>query len=137
LNERLQKVKKEEKTREHKIEKFVIKTMNSLLYLTNRKDWRRWLAKNHQKKKEVWLIYYKRNSGKPLLSYDASVEEAPCYGWIDSRAKSINEQKFALRFTPRTKNSCWSKYNMARASKMIQQRKMTSAGMALLPLDTQ
>jgi uncharacterized protein YdeI (YjbR/CyaY-like superfamily) len=81
--------------------------MNSLLYLTNRKDWRRWLAKNHQKKKEVWLIYYKRNSGKPSLSYDASVEEALCYGWIDSRAKSTNEQKFALRFTPRIKNSGW------------------------------
>jgi uncharacterized protein YdeI (YjbR/CyaY-like superfamily) len=103
--------------------------MNSL-YLTNRKDWRRWLAKNHQKKKEVWLIYYKRNSGKPSLSYDASVEEALCYGWIDSRAKSINDQKFALRFTPRAKNSGWSKYNMARAFKMIQQRKMTRAGMA-------
>ncbi len=105
------------------------------LYLTNRNDWRRWLAKNHQKKKEVWLIFYKRNSGKPSLSYDASVEEALCYGWIDSRAKSINEQKFALRFTPRTNNSSWSKYNMARALKMIQQRKMTRAGIALLPHD--
>lgn len=90
------------------------------------------------KKKAVWLIYYKRNSGKPSLSYDASVEEALCYEWIDSRAKSINEQKFALRFSPRTQEE-WLvyKYNRAHALKMIQQRKMTRAGMALLPHDIQ
>ena len=59
------------------------------LYVPNRNDWRVWLSKNHASKKEVWLIYYKKHTGKPSIPYDDSVEEALCFGWIDGIIKKI------------------------------------------------
>ncbi|MCK4440294.1 hypothetical protein KAU85_04855, partial [Candidatus Bathyarchaeota archaeon] len=71
------------------------------LYVTNRDDWRAWLRRNHDAKKEVWLIYYKKHTGKPRIPYDDAVEEALCFGWIDSIIKKIDDEKFAQKFTPR------------------------------------
>ena len=71
------------------------------LYVTDRKQWRSWLAKNHTKAKEIWLIYYRKSSGKKRIPYNDAVEEALCYGWIDSIMKSIDEKSFAQRFSPR------------------------------------
>jgi len=70
------------------------------LYVTSRRDFRKWLAKNCRKKEEIWLIFCKKYSGKPSISYDEAVEEALCYGWIDSQQKPIDAEKFARRFTP-------------------------------------
>lgn len=100
------------------------------LYITNRDDWRAWLRKNHATKKEVWLIYYKENTGKPRIPYDDAVEEALCFGLIDSIVKKIDEEKFAQKFTPRKSSSRWSEANKRRAEKMIREGKMTEAGMA-------
>lgn len=64
--------------------------LGKTLYVTNRNDWRFWLEENHHKEKEIWLIYYRKSSGKPRISYNEAVEEALCFGWIDSTAKGID-----------------------------------------------
>ncbi len=100
------------------------------LHVTNRDDWRAWLRKNYDTKKEVWLIYYKRHTGKPRIPYDDAVEEALCFGWIDSLVKKIDDEKFVQKFTPRKGKSKWSEANKKRARKMIKEGKMTKAGLA-------
>jgi uncharacterized protein YdeI (YjbR/CyaY-like superfamily) len=92
-------------------------------------EWRRWLEEYHDKEKEAWLVHYKKGSGKDSLSYDDAVEEALCFGWIDGRLKSIDNEKFILRYSPRKKNSVWSKLNRDKAEKLIRSNKMTEAGM--------
>lgn len=99
------------------------------LYVTNRKGWRSWLAKNYNKEKEIWLIYYRKSSGKKRISYNDAVEEALCYGWIDSILKGIDEEKFAQRFSPRRKNSVLSALNKERIKKMIKEGKMNDVGL--------
>ena len=105
------------------------------LYVTSRRDFRKWLAKNCRRKKEIWLIFYKKYSGKSSISYDEAVEEALCYGWIDSQQKPIDAEKFARRFTPRKKGSNWAESNIKRALRMLSNGKMTQAGMTLLPAE--
>jgi len=99
------------------------------LYVTNRKEWRSWLAKNYNKEKEIWLVYYRKSSGKPRIPYNDAVEEALCYGWIDSNLKGINEEKFAQRFSPRKQASTLSEANKERIRQLIKQKKMTAAGL--------
>lgn len=99
------------------------------LYVVRRKDFRNWLQKNHKTEKEIWLIYYKLNSGKPRIPYREAVEEALCFGWIDSIVKGIDTEKFAQRFSPRKKNSMLSDLNRERVGKLIKQKKMTAAGL--------
>ena len=99
------------------------------LYVTERKEWREWLKRNHSKKKEIWLIYYKKHTGTPRIPYDDAVEEALCYGWIDSTVKRIDEETIMQKFTQRNKNSKWSKLNKQRVEKMIKSGKMRKAGM--------
>ncbi len=102
------------------------------LYFTSRRDWRTWLERNHETKKEAWLIFYKKCTGRPNVTYDESVEEAICFGWIDSILKSIDDERFARKFTPRKPDSNWSESNKKRAQKMIMQRKMTKTGLELV-----
>ena len=103
------------------------------LRLKSREDWRRWLAKNHDKEKEIWLIYYKKSSGKQTITVDEAIGEALCYGWIDSQIKPIDEEKYASRFTPRGSSSKWSKRNIAIGLKLLEDGKMTRAGVTRLP----
>jgi len=100
------------------------------LYVTNRSDWHEWLRKSHDTKKEVWLIFYKKHTGNPSIPYDDAVEEALCFGWIDSIIKKIDDEKFARKFTLRKSRSKWSELNKKRARKMIKEGKMTEAGLA-------
>jgi uncharacterized protein YdeI (YjbR/CyaY-like superfamily) len=102
------------------------------LHVNNRSAWRSWLEKNHDTGKEVWLIFYKKHTGKPHLTYDEAVEEALCFGWIDSIVKRIDDEKFAQKFTPRKIGSKWSESNKRRADKMIMQGEMTRAGLGLV-----
>jgi uncharacterized protein YdeI (YjbR/CyaY-like superfamily) len=99
------------------------------LYLKTRKEWRKWLEKNHSKTDEVWLIYYKKPSGKPRIPYVDAVEEALCFGWIDGKIKKINEDYFIQRFTPRRPGSRWSKHNLERVRKLIKAGHMKPAGL--------
>lgn len=99
------------------------------LYVTNRKEWRSWLKKNYNKEKLIWLIYYKKHTGKPRIPYDDAVEEALCYGWIDSTVRRIDDDIFIQKFTPRKKRSVWSDLNKQRVKKMIKLGKMAKPGM--------
>jgi amphi-Trp domain-containing protein len=101
-------------------------------YAKDRKVWRSWLQKNHAQHNHIWLILYKKHVKEPCVSYDAAVEEALCFGWIDGRLKRIDDQKHMVRFSPRRKNSVWSENNKQRVDKMIKQKKMTPVGLALV-----
>lgn len=100
------------------------------LYIPDRKIWREWLTKNHKREeKGIWLIFYKKATDKSTLNYDDAVEEALCFGWIDSIIKKINDEKYVRKFTPRKPGSKWSQLNKKRIDKMIKQGLMTEAGM--------
>jgi uncharacterized protein YdeI (YjbR/CyaY-like superfamily) len=99
------------------------------IYFSDRRDWRKWLEKNHNTSEEVWLVYYKKPSGKPRIPYADAVEEALCFGWIDGKIKSINEDYYIQRFTPRRKGSRWSKYNIDRVKKLHEQGLMKPEGL--------
>jgi uncharacterized protein YdeI (YjbR/CyaY-like superfamily) len=100
------------------------------LHFRNREDWRKWLKVNHNEVKVLWLLFYKGHTGKLSISYDDAVEEALCYGWIDSIIKGIDEEKYARKFTPRNDHSRWSELNKKRATNMIKQGRMTAAGLS-------
>jgi uncharacterized protein YdeI (YjbR/CyaY-like superfamily) len=102
------------------------------VYCSSRDEWRAWLEKNHKTETEVWLIYYKRNSKRPRVPYDHAVEEALCFGWIDSIVKRIDDERYAQKFTPRKNHAKWSELNKKRARAMIKQGKMTDAGLAVI-----
>jgi uncharacterized protein YdeI (YjbR/CyaY-like superfamily) len=99
------------------------------LYVKTSKEWRTWLEKNHTSAEEVWLIYYKKPSGKERIPYIDAVEEALCFGWIDGKIKRINEDYYIQRFTPRRRGSRWSKYNIERVEKLKREGKMQPEGM--------
>jgi uncharacterized protein YdeI (YjbR/CyaY-like superfamily) len=103
--------------------------INNLLHVINRKELRKWLSKNHKKEKSVWLVYYKKHTNKPRIPYDHAVEEALCYGWIDSTVKRLDDERTAQRFTPRNDKSNWSELNKERVRKLIKQNKMTPYGL--------
>lgn len=98
------------------------------LYVTSTEDWRNWLETNHDSKSEIWLIFYRKHTNKPSLSYNSAVEEALCFGWIDSTIKKLDEEKYARKFTPRKAQSRWSELNRNRANRMIMIGKMREAG---------
>lgn len=106
--------------------------LGKTLYVNNRKQWRSWLAKNHNKEKEIWLIYYRKSSNKKRIPYNDAVEEALCYGWIDSTMKNVDKESFAQRFTPRRKTSKLSELNKERIRIMIEKKKMTKFGLNAL-----
>lgn len=99
------------------------------LYVTNRKQWRAWLSKHHATASEIWLIYYRKESGKPRISYNDAVEEALCYGWIDSIAKPRDSQSWYQRFSPRKPKSVLSELNKERIRRLIKAKKMTRYGL--------
>lgn len=105
------------------------------LYVTNGDDFRKWLEENHKSRKEIWLIQYKKATGKPSINYVDAVEVALCFGWIDGLEKSMDTERYALRFSPRRPKSNWTETNKERARRLIAEGKMTQAGFATLPSD--
>jgi uncharacterized protein YdeI (YjbR/CyaY-like superfamily) len=103
--------------------------IDKALYVKDRKGWRVWLSKNHRKEKVIWLVYYRKSSGKPRIPYNDAVEEALCYGWIDGTVKKIDGERFAQRFTPRRPGSNVSQMNIERIHRLIAERRMTKAGL--------
>ncbi|HEV8379977.1 MAG TPA: YdeI/OmpD-associated family protein [Gemmatimonadales bacterium] len=102
------------------------------LYVKNRKEWRSWLAEHHKTASEIWLIYYKKTSGKPRIPYNDAVDEALCYGWIDSLVKPLDAHKYAQRYSPRKKTSRLSDMNRERVRRLIKSGRMTKAGLAAI-----
>src|ERR1700682_4482744 len=103
--------------------------LGKTLYVTKRKAWRTWLARNHNREKEIWLIYYKKHSGRPRIPYNDAVEEALCYGWIDSIVKRVDHDRTAQRFSPRRPKSFLSETNKERARRLVKAKKMTRFGL--------
>ena len=97
-------------------------------YFQNRKKWREWLEKHHADSQGIFLIYYKKHTYKASIPYNDAVEEALCFGWIDSIVKRIDDERYMQKFTPRNPKSLWSETNKRRVKKMIEQGKMTEAG---------
>jgi uncharacterized protein YdeI (YjbR/CyaY-like superfamily) len=102
-----------------------------------RAAWQEWLAEHGKTESEVWLVYYKAGTGKPTISYEDSLEEALCFGWVDSLIQKIDEQKYARKFTPRKPGSKWSELNKHLVAKLVQQDRMTEAGMAKVEFSLQ
>ncbi len=99
------------------------------LRVNNREEWREWLQEHHAEKKEIWLIYHNKQSGKSRIPYEEAVEEALCFGWIDSTMKPVDETSTAQRYTPRRKKSELSELNKERVKKMMAAGKMTQTGL--------
>ena len=94
-----------------------------------RGDWREWLAENHDRSDGIWFVYYKKAAGKPRVSYDEAVEEALCFGWIDSIQRKLDGERSKLLFTPRKPKSVWSKPNKERVRRLIESGAMTETGL--------
>lgn len=103
--------------------------MTGKLFRT-RTDWRAWLERNHASAKEIWLAYYKKGSGKTSVTYEEALEEALCYGWIDSTIRRLDAERYMQRYTPRKNDSVWSAANKNRVRRLIAEGRMTGAGMA-------
>ncbi len=115
-----------------------IKDGKQAIYAKTRKVWRKWLEKNSQKEKSVWLILYHKKSKVPSVNINDATEEALCFGWIDSLCKKRDAESYYLTFTPRNaKKSKWSKPNRDRAERMIDQGLMTKYGQELIDIAKQ
>jgi uncharacterized protein YdeI (YjbR/CyaY-like superfamily) len=98
------------------------------LYVKTRKEWRDWLNRHHDKSDGIWLVLYKKHAGKPTLEYDEAVEEALCFGWIDSIIKNVDDEKYLRKLTLRKPDSRWSELNKKRVGKLLKHGLMTAAG---------
>jgi len=103
--------------------------LGKTFYAKNRREWRSWLARHHRAATEIWLIYYKKHSGRARIPYNDAVEEALCYGWIDSILKPIDSDRYAQRFSPRRPTSRLSEMNRERVRRLIAAGRMTRAGL--------
>lgn len=103
------------------------------VHVTTRAAWRAWLAEHHAREREVWLVYSKRHTGEPRVEYDEAVEEALCFGWIDSIVRKLDEDRFAQKFTPRRPGSQWSESNRKRYAKLLAAGALAPAGLANAP----
>ena len=106
-----------------------IKTLD----LRSRQKWREWLRKHHDSISEIWLVFHKRHTGVTCLEYSEAVEEAICFGWIDSLVKRLDDDRYARKFTPRKADSRWSTINRRRYADMESRRLLTEAGLQRAP----
>jgi len=97
---------------------------SSLLYVVNREEWRQWLKDNYKTEKEIWLVYYRKHTGVPRIPYNDAVEEALCFGWIDSITRSIDQERYSQRFTPRNPRSKYSQTNKERLRRLVEMEKV-------------
>lgn len=96
----------------------------------SRSEWRAWLEQNHTRREGVWLVTYKKTTGKPRIDYEEAVEEALCFGWIDSKGNKLDDERSMLWIAPRKPRTGWSKINKERVEKLVQAGRMTPAGLA-------
>lgn len=105
-------------------------TLENAIHPLSRAEWRAWLTLNHARSQGVWLISYKKATGKPRFEYDEAVEEALCFGWIDSKPNKLDAERSKLWFAPRKPGTGWSKPNKERVERMIAAGLMAPAGLA-------
>jgi uncharacterized protein YdeI (YjbR/CyaY-like superfamily) len=105
-----------------------------LLEVTTRARWRAWLAEHHDREREIWLVFWKKHTGKPCVPYVEAVDEALCFGWIDSLVRRLDDDRYAQKFTPRqAKKSGWTELNRRRFARLVEEGRMTPAGLAKGP----
>jgi uncharacterized protein YdeI (YjbR/CyaY-like superfamily) len=105
------------------------KKETATFYPVNVQEWRQWLEKHHRSEQSVWLLQYKKSSEKPTISWSEAVDEALCFGWIDSTRKTVDNESFIQFFTRRKPNSVWSKINKEKVKQLIKEGRMTEAGL--------
>lgn len=105
--------------------------MEEILFFATPEDFREWLAQNHDQQPEQWVGYYKKASKKPSMTWSESVDQALCYGWIDGLRKSIDEESYRIRFTPRRPNSIWSAVNLKKMKELISNGLMKKPGLEI------
>jgi uncharacterized protein YdeI (YjbR/CyaY-like superfamily) len=104
-------------------------TPTKVTFFSRPADFRKWLRANHAKAAELWVGYYRKESGKPSMTWPESVDEALCVGWIDGIRKSLGPDSYTIRFTPRRPGSIWSAINIARVEVLTDEKRMRPAGM--------
>lgn len=100
----------------------------------SRKQWRAWLERNHLESSGVWLVTYKKETGKPRIDYAEAVEELLCFGWVDSKASKLDDERAMLLCTPRNPRSAWSKPNKERVARLTAEGLMTPRGLEMVEL---
>jgi uncharacterized protein YdeI (YjbR/CyaY-like superfamily) len=103
-----------------------------IIHPKSRADWRKWLEAHHATESEVWLRYEKKHTGRRALTWSEAVQEALCFGWIDTTVKRESDESYVQRFTPRKKGSKWSAVNQRHAKKLIEEGLMTDAGLVVI-----
>jgi len=101
----------------------------------DREQWRNWLASHHRSEPEVWLVFHKRHTGQPSIAYDDAVDEALCFGWIDSLIRRLDDHRYARKFTPRKPGSKWSTSNRRRFAELQASGRLAPAGLQRPPTD--
>lgn len=109
----------------------------TIFYPENTQQWRRWLEENHDKEQNVWVVFYKKSAGKPTITWSESVDEALCFGWIDSKKISIDSEKSHQFFSKRKAKSIWSKINKDKVDRLIADGLMTKAGLDIIEIAKQ
>jgi uncharacterized protein YdeI (YjbR/CyaY-like superfamily) len=102
------------------------------IHFATAEEWRSWLERHQATQSDAWVMIYKKHSGTASVTVDQAVEEALCFGWIDSSMQPIDGKRYALRFTPRRKGSNWSDRNKERVARLIEDGRMTEAGLAAI-----
>lgn len=105
--------------------------MDKILFFKNKDEFYNYLLKHNQNHQEIWIGFYKKHTGKNTLTWPESVDVAISFGWIDSIRKTIDQDSYKIRFSPRKENSLWSKINIEKAKKIIKEKKMTKKGLSL------
>jgi uncharacterized protein YdeI (YjbR/CyaY-like superfamily) len=99
------------------------------LSFATREEWRAWLEEHHAREQEAWLLHSKKKAARQSLPYEEAVEEALCFGWIDGLLRSVDNETYALRYSPRRPRSVWSESNKRRAERLTDEGRMTPAGL--------
>ena len=110
---------------------------NEIFYPTSQTEWRQWLLENHVSKQSVWLVFYKKTSAKPSITWSEAVDEALCFGWIDSKRISIDQEKSHQFFSKRKAISTWSRINKEKVEKLIANEQMTPEGFKCIEIAKQ
>jgi uncharacterized protein YdeI (YjbR/CyaY-like superfamily) len=102
------------------------------VFARDRRAWRAWLTRHHASEREVWLLLFKKHTGRPCITLDMAVEEALCFGWIDGKLRRVDDERHIVRFTPRRPGSIWAESNKTRVRRLIAAGRMTAAGLRLV-----
>jgi uncharacterized protein YdeI (YjbR/CyaY-like superfamily) len=103
---------------------------DEVLYMKDQAGWRSWLRRNHRRKRTIWLVFYRKHAGRQGVAYGEALDEALCFGWIDSLVRRVDDESYLRKFTRRNPGSSWSRRNTRRVRELVRNGRMTRAGLA-------